>query len=247
VAAGLLLAFFITLFGAAALLRPGLARAPALVLATCFALTAYFAVHLNFDWLEEIPAIASPALGLPLVALVVATRAAGGPRTPSRRRHVAAWAAGGLAVVALVSLVPPYLSVRYSNRAEERAGSDLAGAFSDLDRARSLNPVALGPDLAEGRIAIDSRRYDRAREAFERSLTVEDNWLAHFELALLDAGAGRFGSAAQELARARSLNSRDPVLTRLRRNIAARRTVDPKRENTRIQRAAQARFTTSGR
>ena len=60
------------------------------------------------------------------------------------------------------------------------------GAFDDLDRARSLNPVSLDPDLAEGRIAIAARRYDEAREAFEHSLTVEDNWLAHYELALVN-------------------------------------------------------------
>ena len=44
------------------------------MLATTLAVAAYFAVHLNFDWLEEIPAVASPALALPLVALVAAAR-----------------------------------------------------------------------------------------------------------------------------------------------------------------------------
>ena len=155
--------------------------------------------------------------------------------------------AGGLAAVALVALVPAYLSVRYVNRAEERAAVDVDSAFEDLDRARSLNSASLDPDLAEGRIAIFDRRYDEAQDAFEHSLTVEDNWLAHFELALIDAGRGRFGPAAAHLSRARALNARDPVLTRLARNIAARRRVDPKAENTRIQKAATDRFTTSGR
>jgi tetratricopeptide (TPR) repeat protein len=143
--------------------------------------------------------------------------------------------------------VPAWLSVRYLNRAEERAGTDLAGAFQDLDRARSLNPASLDPDLAEGRIAISARRYDAAQQAFQHSLTVEDNWLAHYELALIASGRGRFAAADADLRRARALNARDPVLARLGRNIAARRRVDPKRENTRIQRAATARFTTSER
>ena len=121
------------------------------------------------------------------------------------------------AVAALVALVPAYLSVRYVNRAEERAATDVDGAFEDLDRSRSLNPAALEPDLAEGRIAIAARRYDEARQAFEHSLTVEDNWLAHFELALINTGRGRFGPAAAQLRQARALNARDPVLTRLAR------------------------------
>ena len=207
-------------------------------------------MHLNFDWLEEIPAVASPALALPIVALVVAARP---PAGESAGRPSRALARGGLGgrraspAIALVALVPAYLSVRYVNRAEERAAVDVDGAFEDLDRARSLNPASLDPDLAEGRIAISARRYDVAREAFEHSLTVEDNWLAHFELALIDTGRGRFGAAAAQLRQARALNARDPVLTRLGRNIEARRRVDPKAENTRIQRAAHDRFTTSGR
>jgi len=249
VAAALLVGFFLTLFVAGAALRRRLARAPALVLATTLAIAAYFAVHLNFDWLEEIPAVASPALALPLVALVAAARPSdpesGG--SPTRAARAGAWVAGGLAAVALVALVPAYLSVRYVNRAEERAAVDVDSAFEDLDRARSLNSASLDPDLAEGRIAIFDRRYDEAQDAFEHSLTVEDNWLAHFELALIDAGRGRFGPAAAHLSRARALNARDPVLTRLGRNIAARRRVDPKAENTRIQKAATDRFTTSGR
>ena len=250
VGAALLAAFFLSLFVAGVALRRGLAKPPALVLATTLAIAAYFAVHLNFDWLEEIPAVASPALALPLVALVAAARppdAQAAAREPIRAARVGAWTVGALAAVALLAMVPAYLSVRYLNRAEERAPVDVNGAFEDLDRARSFNPASMDPDLAEGRIAITAGRYDRAEEAFEHSLTVEDNWLAHFELALIYTGRGSFGPARAALDRAQALNARDPVLTRLSRNIAARRRVDPKRENTRIQRAAHARFTTSGR
>jgi tetratricopeptide (TPR) repeat protein len=148
--------------------------------------------------------------------------------------------------VALLAMVPAYLSVRYLNRAEERAATDVNAAFEDFDRAESLNSASLDPVLAEGRTAIAARRYDRAAQAFEDSLTVEENWLAYYELALIAANRGRFARAREELRLARTLNSRDPVLARLGRNISARRRVDPKRENTRIQRAAHARFTTSG-
>jgi O-antigen ligase len=247
VAAALLVGFFLSLFVFGAILRRRLARAPSLVLATALAIAAYFAVHLNFDWLEEIPAVASPALALPIVALVAAggSAAAGSESLRGARRAGAlALAAAGAAV--FLALAPAYLSVRYLNRAEERAATDVDGAFEDLDRARSLNGWSLDPVLAEGRIAISARRYDRAQQAFEDSLTVEENWLAYYELALIDASRGRYARAREELSLARSLDSRDPVLTRLGRIIAARRRVDPKAENTRIQREAHARFTTSG-
>jgi tetratricopeptide (TPR) repeat protein len=248
VGAALLAGFFMSLFAAGVVLRRRLARAPALVLAVSLAIAAYFAVHLNFDWLEEIPAVASPALALPLVALVAAARASGtgGDGRRARGSRAGALMVGAVAAVALIALVPAWLSVRYLNRAEERAATDLGGAFQDLDRARSLNPASLDPDLAEGRIAIAARRYDTARDAFERSLTVEDNWLAHYELALIATGRGRFVAADADLRRAQVLNARDPVLKRLERKIVARQRVDPKRENARIQRETNARFTTSG-
>ncbi len=255
VGAALLVGFFLTLFAAGAMLRRRVERGPALVLATALAMAAYFAVHLNFDWLEEIPAVASPAFALPIVALVAAAAAVSGAVKPGGateggRRRVgvgASVAVGVVAVVALVSLVPPYLSVRYSNRAEEVGAANLPAAFDDLDRARSLNPVSLEPDLAQGRIAISARDYPAARKAFEHSLTVEDNWLAHYQLALLSTGEGHFRAGARELALARVMNARDPVLTQLNRAIKKHKKVDSLEENRTIQRDAHARFTTSGR
>ena len=249
VGAALLAGFFLSLFAAGVVLRRRLGGPPALVLAVSLAMAAYLAVHLNFDWLEEIPAVASPALALPLVALVAAARAAGSSDASggrARASRAGALTVGVVAAVALIALVPAWLSVRYLNRAEERAAADLGGALQDLDRARSLNPASLDPDLAEGRLAISARRYDDARAAFEHSLTVEDNWLAHYELALIASARGRFAAAGADLRRAQALNARDPVLRRLSRSIAARRRVDPKRENARIQRETRARFTTSG-
>jgi O-antigen ligase len=250
VAAALLVGYFLSVFVAGLMLRRRSEQPASLVLGAGLAMTAYFVAHLNFDWLEEIPALASPALALPLVALVAAAAPAPlrSPAPDSRLRRAGGWPVAAVAVVAIVSLVPPYLAVRYENRAEERAiAGDREGAFEDLDRARSLNPAAMEPDLAEGRIALEAGRYARARTAYERSLTVEDNWLAHFELALLDAGEGRFARARANLREARELNALDPVLTRLRESIQARRRVDPQRENERIRDDARARFTTSGR
>ena len=202
IGAALLLGFFLATFAAGGLMRRRLAPRPALVLAASLSLTAYFAVHACFDWLEELPAVAGPAFALPLVALVAA--AGREPDAPPRRGRlrVAGGLAAGIAVLAaLASVVPAYLSVRYVQRALDRSGAERADAFSDLERARGLRPDALAPDLVEGRIAVDAGLYPRARRAFERSLDVEDNWYAHFQLAMIDASQRRFDAAARQLER----------------------------------------------
>jgi len=249
IGAALIVAFFAWVLAAGAWLRRRQEYETALVLAMALSIALYFVVHSSFDWLEEIPAVASPALALPLIALVAASGvsvAAPRKRAPGAGRKVALVAAAVVGLAALASLVPAYLAVRYTDRAEEVAAADPGAAFRDLERARGLNGASMKPWLAEGRIAISTRDYERARKAFASSLDVEDNWLAHFELALLAAGERRFEPAARELARARALNSSDPVLRDLRKSIRQRRRVDPARVNSEILRKSRIRFTTSG-
>ena len=98
------------------------------------------------------------------------------------------------------------------NRAEEAGTTNVQGAFDDLDRARSLNPVSLDAGPGRGPDRHRGARYDpQARKAFERSLTVEDNWLAHYELALIDACRGTLRRA-----RARSWPGAHPELRVIR-------------------------------
>jgi tetratricopeptide (TPR) repeat protein len=183
-------------------------------------------------------------VSLPLVACVMAVRARGAPARRGRTRP--GWlvpvAAGVAVLAAFCSLLPPYLSVLFTDRGFDRAPSDLAGAFRDFDRARSANPAALQPHLAEGTVAVRHDRMSRARRAFERSIEEEDNWYAHFELALLDAHTGRFDRARRELRRASELNSSDPLLRRIGRRIAARERLDPAAVNRSIERETRARF-----
>jgi len=248
----LLLGFLAAVFVCGALLRRRAEAPQSLVLAACLPVTAYVFVHANFDWLEEIPAVAAPAVALPILALAVIGREraappAPAPGPPSRTRVAGAVAVGLLVGAALVSLVPAYLSVRYVDRASERGAASLDAALDDLDRARDLNSASLTPLFVAGRLSLEGGRRAAARAAFERSLEVEDTWYAHFELAMIAASEDRFRAAEREIAAAARLSSSDAVVARLRRRIAARRPVDPVTVNRAISRATTIRFTASPR
>jgi tetratricopeptide (TPR) repeat protein len=236
----LVVGFFLFAIGAAVAVRRRLAPGSAVVVAASLAVTVYFAVHANSDWLDEIPAVAAPALGLPFVALAVAFPGAG---TSATARVWSRVAAPLVVVAALVSLVPAYLAVRYVERAFDRFQGDPSAAFEDLDRARDLNPTSVTPLLSEGTLALRIGHSQRARRAFERSLEREPNWYAHFELALLDASVGRFAAAERRLRRAAALNARDPLIARIRKRVAAREPIDPARINRSIGRATRRSFT----
>jgi O-antigen ligase len=235
----LVVGFFVFMIGAALAARMRLDSAPAAVVAASLAVSVYFAVHANSDWLDEIPAVAAPALALPLVGLAVAFphARATGARAWSRT------AAALVVVAALMTLVPAYLSVRYVERAFDRFQGDPPAAFEDLDRAASLNRASVVPLLSEGTLAIRIGHPQRARRAFERALDREPNWYAHFELALLDASIRRYAAAERRLRRAAALNSRDPLIERIRKRLAEREPLDPARVNRSVRRATRRSFT----
>lgn len=201
------------------------------IVAACAGVSAYFLAHASFDWLELVPALAAPAVALPFVALRLEPAPAAGvpaPRASRPRRRLLA-AAGAVAVAAaLVSLALPYLSSRYVQSALHRGSSDPAGARRDLDRAASLDPLTPDPHYAAAGIALDRGRFADARRAFHAALAVEDAWYPHFGLALLDARARRFAAARREIALARALDARDPLVIRAAMLISAHKRLDPR-------------------
>jgi O-antigen ligase len=204
------------------------------VIAACSAMTCYFLTQATVDWIDRLPVIAGPALAVPFIAL----RLAGSGRTrasasPVRRRAVYGVAAIGL-VALVASLVAPYLAVRYEHRALATWRTDSAAAFRDFDRARAANPLEVKPLLSKGTTALALKRDDVARDAFRAALRVEDHWYPHFELALMEAQAGRFRSARREIRRAGLLNAHDAVVADARDQIAARRRLDPMEINRKI-------------
>jgi tetratricopeptide (TPR) repeat protein len=213
------------------------------LIAACAAISAYFFVHASFDWLEEFPALAAPALALPLVGIVAGGGSAALPRAGRGARYAIAAALGTLFVAALASLAFPYLSQRHLDRGAEIGLGDVAAAREELDRAASLNPLSPEPRLRAGTILVAAHRPAAAAEEFRRALEVEDHWYAHFELALLYAQAGRRRAALQEIAQARALDRHDPFVAEAILKIRRGRPIDAAAFNMHIQQFEAQRFT----
>jgi len=125
------------------------------------------------------------------------------------------------AVVLLLTMVPPYLSERYTNAAFKSWRSDLDGAYRALDRAESLNPFSDAALLAEGAIAREQgdrgRAVDAFREATERK---PDEWAGHYYLGLLLANEDP-EAARQELETALELSPRSAEVAKAIEEIEA--------------------------
>ncbi|MEA2398392.1 MAG: hypothetical protein QOK25_1948 [Thermoleophilaceae bacterium] len=229
VGTALLVAFVVVLAGGLFRARRRLDHRGRGIVAACAAVSAYFVGHASVDWLELFPALAAPAVALPFVALRVASPGYSPVRTGfgGWRRAVAVAVGAVVAAAAIAALVLPYLSVRYVDSALRSWRADPAGAASDLRQASALNPLSPEPRYAQGRIALDERRYGAARQAFQQALEREEAWYPHFELALIAAQEGRFGIARREIARAHALNPPDPLVTKAVSLIAKRKRIDP--------------------
>jgi tetratricopeptide (TPR) repeat protein len=218
------------LLAALAGLWVGLARrraADAELVAATVVLSAGFFLQCSVDWLDEVPGLLATALWAPLAAL-----AATAPPRAGRGRTPVAMIALGLVTVA--SLALPYAAVRYVERGVDAADRSPAAALADYDRAASADPLTIQPLLRRGFLELRLRRPAEARAAFEEVLEREDHWVAHFELGLLDAQAGRFAPALAELRRAAQLNRGDTLLLDAIDEVREGERVDPLEVNARV-------------
>ena len=147
---------------------------------------------------------------------------------PSRPTALAAHRArhGRRSSLAL-TMVPPYLSERYTNQAYKGWRTDPEGAYSALD-GRVANPHA--PLLAEGAIAREQGETERALEALREAIDRKpDEWAGHYYLALLLAREDP-EAAQQELETALQLSPRsDEVAKALERNSRGPRASEQRR------------------
>jgi tetratricopeptide (TPR) repeat protein len=215
------------------------------LVATCAAVTVYFFVHGSFDWLDEFPALASPALALPLIGIVVEAQPISTPAAASRRlsRYAPAVAAGLLALTCAASLALPYLAERHLTRGAEIGLADVSVAREELDRAAALNPLSPEPHLRAATILVAAGDPAAAREEFREAIEVEDNWYAHFELALLEAQRGRHRAALAQMARAGALDRHDPFIADALAKIRRGGPIDAAAFNSDIRRFEAERFT----
>jgi hypothetical protein len=174
--------------------------------AVALASGTYWLLHSSLDWFWAFPAVTAIAMGLLGAACAPAAL---GPRRPPR-------AGSGVLAVALivlaVSMVPPFLSLRYVGQAREIWRADRELAYADLERARDLNPFADWPYLIEGEIARESGDVEHSVEAFTAAIEERpEEWAGHFRLAQLQAES-RPGVAREQILLALERNPRGPEI-----------------------------------
>jgi tetratricopeptide (TPR) repeat protein len=180
---------------------------------------AIWILHGLADWLWEFPALGVMSLALLGVSVrVTANAPSGSPRSPSPRLWPRVLA-GALGALALISLLLPGLAAFQAQRGYDRTSRDPRGAVIALDSAAKLNFLSTQPLIAK---AVLSRRLgerSEARVALQEALQRDpNNWFAHFELGLLEAGQGNRAAANGSFALALLLNPRQPLI----RSVAAR-------------------------
>jgi tetratricopeptide (TPR) repeat protein len=227
--------------GRAAWLRRRLDAPRAALVAAMVCSSIYFLVHASFDWIEEFPALASPAFALPLVALALAG-VVGQPRPRALRLVAGALTAMALAG-GLVAVAPAYLASRYDDRGARTWTANPEAAFDDLERASDLAPLSSRPELRAGTLAVDLGRLALAREHFERALEREDTWYAHMSVALIASSEGRGAEARREIGIAHAQNREDRFVSEALRRIRRGQKLDPEVFNRDIEELNRDRFT----
>jgi O-antigen ligase len=175
----LLAAFAAAALGAVRARRQGTSAAA--LSAIALASGVYLLVHASIDWFWAYPALMAPTLAL--------LGSAGAPATFDAQRRPRTvwrpWLVAALAVLAL-SAVPPWLSSRYVDDAYATWRDDIEHAYTQLDRARTLDPFSDDPLLAEGSIAREVGDRPRAIAAFQRAADKRpEEWATQYLLAEL--------------------------------------------------------------
>ena len=190
-------------------------------------------LHASVDWFWELPAltgVAMAALGMG-AALAPRTRREAPLRLPRPALALAAAAAAALTL----SLGLPWLAELEIRRANTGWRTDPATAFERLDRAASLNPLAVRPQLTAGTIALALGRPARAEREFRRVLEREpDEAYALFELGLIAAQRGDRDAALALLERALGLHPQDRIARQTLAAVRAGRRISVERVNRRV-------------
>jgi len=183
-----------------------LARAAA---AAAFAGFLYFAVHGSVDWFWEYAGLGAPALALLGLACAQAPAPAPGASQLGFARLIAL---APLAVGGALAFALPWLSGLQVEAAARVWRSDRASAYNHLSLARSLDPLAVEPQLLAGTIAVRYGELGRAHRQFADALSVYPEELyATLELAGIAAQTGERARAEALLERAVKLDPRGTI------------------------------------
>jgi hypothetical protein len=124
-------------------------------------------------------------------------------------------AVGAVLVLVAVTMVPLFLSARYTNHALRTSGSDLAAAYRDLDRASDLNPWSNQPLAAKASIAQAAGDEPTALRAINDAIErTPDQWSLYWQKAKILAKSNP-AAARAALAQARVRNPTGPEIKEL--------------------------------
>jgi O-antigen ligase len=200
----------------------------------------YWFVHSAGDWFWALPGLGAPAFAwLALAGRVEQPTSVGAAPAfeqvrPAMSRAVAVMGVL-LGLVAVGSYALPWAAARDVERAATTWKSDPAGAYDQLDRARTLNFLSDRPDLVAGTIAARREDRERMRDSFEAALGRNPySWYALLELGVLDATEGDRASALRRLRQATRLNPSDPAIGSTLRRVRAGDPVSLERINRRL-------------
>ncbi len=158
----------------------------------------------DFDW--DFVAVTAPFL-LTLGALL------GGPVLRDEPRVVWSPLPAAVAAAFALSLLTPWFAQRDTDSAQAAIfdGRPVA-ALHDARNARSLNPLALDPLLAEAAALEQLGAVQDARSVYIQAVELQPlNWRAWFELGRFEAGQRDWGRALPALRRAVDLDPQNPL------------------------------------
>jgi O-antigen ligase len=184
--------------------------------------------HGLVDWLWEMPVLG--VIGMALLGtacgLMPGDRVLAFDWTPARRR-AAAVAAAGVACVAVVVLVPPWIADRLVHQGLGALPADPASAFTSLHRASTVDPLSNRADVLAGALAGRLHRYDLMRRRYQDAVNRSpDDWYANLELGIAASLTGRRAAAAAALERAVRLNPQEPIVRRVLRTFRSGHRID---------------------
>jgi len=175
----------------------------------------YWGAHGSVDWLWEIPGLSGAAFAA--LGLAVARS----PVEPARNgTRVLRVGAALCACLAMIALVPLWLSAREIDVALRISGDRPDAAYEHLDRARFFNPLSDQPDVLGAVIAAQRGDIARQRAFLQRALeTNRFNWYPYLELGLIEARAGDRAAGLAWIGKARALNPRDGTIRFVARGV----------------------------
>jgi hypothetical protein len=181
-------------------------REPAVVALAVLAVAYVLHSLVDFDW--DFVAVTGPFL-LSVGALL------GGPAVRDEPRIAWSPLPAVAAVVAALSLLTPW----FAERSTDSARAALADrrplvAYRDARDARSLNPLALDPLLAQAEALEQLGDVQGARQRYIDAVELQPlNWRAWWELGVFEEGQQDYGRALPALRRAVELDRLNPLTT----------------------------------